>query len=187
MTLNEVYSIALNNAFWIKQNLTRFSNIDPYALARVTTAIAKVESNFNEKAKNTGSSARGLMQILICTQREIELKYLKIEWPVASLKCSSYPKAPVDATKLDKMYSAKYSLLVGQVYLCYQYNRKSINGDWQKAIFAYNQGSFNGKQAGYNYLKKVNAAMNSIDFKKLESISNTTKSLILDGSYLEFL
>lgn len=184
MTLNEVYSIALNNAFWIKQNLTRFSNIDPYALARVSTAVAKVESNFNEKAKNTNSSARGLMQILICTQREIELKYLKIEWPVASLRCKSYPKAPVNASKPDRMYSGKYGLLIGQVYLCYQFNR--YKGDWQKAIFAYNQGSFNGKQAGYTYLKKVNAAMKSIDFKKLESVSNTTKSLILDGSYLEF-
>lgn len=184
MGINEVYSIALNNAFWIQQNLPRFSNIDPYSLARVSTAVAKVESNFNEKAKNTNSSARGLMQILICTQREIELKYLKIEWPVASLNCKSYPKAPVNATKLDKMYNAKYGLLIGQIYLCYQFNR--YKEDWQKAIFAYNQGSFNGKQAGYTYLSKVNTVMKSIDFNKLESIQNTAKSLVLDGSYLEF-
>jgi hypothetical protein len=52
MTLQEVYSQALSNAFWIQQNLPRFSKIDPYALARITTGVAKVESNFSETAKN---------------------------------------------------------------------------------------------------------------------------------------
>lgn len=188
MTQQEVYNQALANAFWITQNIARFKNIDPYALARVSTGVAKVESNFNPTAKNKSSSARGLMQILICTQREIEAKYLKVKnFPEASLPCKSYPKAPVNTKILDKIYTPFYGMLIGQVYLAYQYNRYN---DWAKAIHAFNQGSYNKsapKAAGKTYLAKVNSRLNEIDFAQLEKVANTTRALITDGKYPEFL
>lgn len=188
MKEQEVYNQALANAFWITQNIERFKNIDPYALARVSTGVAKVESNFNPTAKNKNSTARGLMQILICTQREIEAKYLKVKnFPEASIYCKSYPKAPVNTKKLDPLYTAYYGMLIGQVYLAYQYNRYK---DWAKAIHAYNQGSYNKtapKAAGKTYLAKVNKQLNEINFAQLEKVANTTKALITDGKYPEFL
>ncbi len=188
MTQQEVYNQALANSFWITQNLPRFKDIDPYALARVSTGVAKVESNFNPTAKNKSSSARGLMQILICTQREVEAKYLKLKnFPEASLYCKSYPKAPVNTKTLDKIYTPYYGMLIGQVYLAYQYKRYN---DWAKAIHAFNQGSYNNtapKLAGKTYLGKVNTRLNEINFKQLEKVANTTKALITDGKYPEFL
>jgi hypothetical protein len=128
------------------------------------------------------------MQILICTQREIEAKYLKVKvFPEASIYCKSYPKAPVNTKILDKIYTPYYGMLIGQVYLAYQYNRYN---DWAKAIHAFNQGSYNNtapKAAGKTYLTKVNSKLNEIDFASLEKVANTTKALITDGKYPEFL
>lgn len=189
MTEQEVYNQALANSFWITQNIARYKSIDPYRLARVTTAIAKVESNYNPKAKNKNSTARGLMQILICTQREIEAKYLKVKtFPPASIFCKMYPKAPVNVKILDQIYSPYYGLLIGQTYLAYQVIR--YNNDWAKATHAYNQGSYNStapKKGGDIYLAKVNKNLNTTNFAQLEKVANTTKALITDGKYPEFL
>jgi soluble lytic murein transglycosylase-like protein len=152
LTENQVYSYAMD---WANAYASKVG-ADPQRLARTLMAIAKVESNYDASAKNKKSSARGLMQMLINTQREVELKHAKVPFAVAGMRASSFPKAPFVTGGPDAMYDPNYSMQLAAAYLAYQYKR--YKGDWTKAIHAYNQGSYPGtrKNDGIAYVKKVN-------------------------------
>ena len=120
LTEAQVYDRALS----IARNVAPRYNVNPYELAKVTTALARIESNYCPTAKNPQSSARGLMQILLGTQKEIETKFLK------------------KSHEPDKIYDVSYALLLAETYLAYQYTRYK---DWYKATWAYNQGSYSKK------------------------------------------
>jgi len=152
LTESQVYSYAKD---WANVYGPKYG-ADPNDMARVLTGIAKVESTFNPNAKNKKSTARGLMQLLINTQREIESKHAKVPFAIAGVRASSFSKAPVGLP--DKIYDPNYAMQLAAAYLGYQFKR--YGGDWQKAIHAYNQGSFPGtrKQDGINYLAKVTNA-----------------------------
>ena len=152
MTARNIYKLALPIA---KKAAKRF-NANAAELVQYAVAICKVESNFRPQAKNNHSTARGLMQLLICTQREVEKKHIKTKYAPASYSCRSIP-AEVVAAADDKMYDPAYNLTVGIHYLAYQFKRY---GSWKKAVHAYNQGSYrSGNAAGQKYLAKVLTAM----------------------------
>ncbi len=156
MTEKEVYRLALNHA----SDIAPKYGADPIAMARHLTGIASVESRFDPKAKNSGSTARGLMQILICTQREIENKRAKIPFAPAMFDCSYYKhqQPPMVSRELDKVFNPDYAMMLASYELGYQYKR--YGGDWKKAVHAYNQGSYkaSGKE-GNNYASKVTDRM----------------------------
>lgn len=123
-------------------------------LANIGFGIVAVESNHKIDATNKYSTARGLFQVLIGTQREVESKHLKVPFAPAMYETKHFPNAPVTTKSNDKILNdPKYSVEVGLTYLAYQLNR--YKGDVKKAIHAYNQGSYNGKQEGINYTNKV--------------------------------
>jgi|GEM_PF-5652999 len=150
-----------NKALQYANDLLGRYGANPKELAIHITGIAGVESSFNALAKNRGSSARGLVQILINTQRDIEKRIAGISHAKASLYSSKFPDAPFheckgeDCFDVDKIYDWEYALYLGTVYLAYQFHR--YDGDWAKAIHAYNQGSHPGTrvQDGISYLNKV--------------------------------
>lgn len=129
-------------------------------LANYLTAIAYVESTFDPNAKNKNSTARGLTQILINTQRWIETK-LKSPFRPAIYKASKYPKAPVTPySEEDAMYNPDFALMLGAYYLGYNYKRYN---NWYKAITAYHLGSYDSKSAdGKVYLNKVLTAYSNL-------------------------
>ena len=120
-----------------KQIAPKFG-LAPEELAQISTAVAWKESRFNPSAENNTSSARGLMQVLINTQRETEKKYAKVPFAPAKFKSSYYKSAPIGN---DKMFDPEYNMLIGMSYLAYQLKRY---GDIGKGIHAYNQGSYPG-------------------------------------------
>lgn len=130
-------------------------------LAQYLTAIAYVESTFKDDATNKSSTARGLPQVLINTQRWIEVK-LNVAHPVAMYKASKYPKTPTTPYKEDDaMFNPDYALLIGAYYLGYNYIRYN---DWYKAITAYHLGSYNSKSSdGTLYKNKVLNAFEKLD------------------------
>lgn len=139
-------------------------------LANYLTAIAATESRFHEKAENRNSTARGIMQILICTQRENEIKRMHVEFAPAMYSCKIYPTKTVSRDK-DKMFTPEYAILVASYELAYQYKR--YGNDWNKAIYAYNQGSYPRKseakdKEGWAYVEKVldNYKPKSVDIYK---------------------
>lgn len=148
MIESEVYSLAYEAAAKVQ---LRYPTTNQNELAKWATAIAKTESNFNPDAKNKSSTARGLMQMLICTQREVEKKHAKVDFAPASYSCKSYPQSTVDRAE-DKIYDPEYAMLLAVFYLAYQYRRYK---DWHKAVHAYNQGSYPGssKDNGQKYLQ----------------------------------
>lgn len=150
--------------------------IDEDQLAKYLTAIAKLESNYNAGAKNKSSTARGLMQILICTQREIEKKRAKVPFAPASYNCKSFTGQPdtVDSAD-DVIYNPEYCMYLAAHELAYQYKRyvkKYAKNVWQIAAHAYNQGSYPGtrKQDGANYANTVlkNAGTLNEDYAYIE-------------------
>lgn len=115
-------------------------------------AIAFQESRFNEKAKNKTSTAKGLYQILDGTRRDIEKRILKIN----------------DKSPYDDIWKPDYNTYLALGYLAYQYKR--YKNDWQKAIIAYNLGSWKN-QTTTAYLKKHNSDFaelfpNGVDIEK---------------------
>jgi len=121
--------------------------LDKQGLEDLGVAIAMVENRpLDAKARNKSSTARGIMQVLICTQREVEAKYLKIDFPKAQFPCKYYPNAPVGTANDDKMYDADYNVRVGMRYLAYQVAR--YKGDYYKAAYAYHKGSYPVKDDG---------------------------------------
>lgn len=167
----EVMALAKRNASVIAPAY----GIDPEQLAKYLTAIAKLESNYNEKAKNKTSTARGLMQILICTQREIEKKRAKVPFAPASYNCKNFSGQPATVNPdQDVIYNAEYCMFLAAHELAYQYNRykKKYPNGWQIAVHAYNQGSFPGtrKTDGSKYAQTVlkNAGTLNTDFAYME-------------------
>jgi len=148
---NEVYSLA---KFWSDVFAPKVG-ADPNEMAKYLTGIAKKESNYNPNAKNKGSTARGLMQMLIATQREVESKYAKVPFANAHDYTKHFPKAPVNKLLPDKIYDQDYSMQLAAAYLAYLYKR--YKGDWTKTVHAYNQGSYPGvnKSTGANYAASV--------------------------------
>lgn len=153
MTEQQVYNLALQTA----QTVAPEYGMDPVALARASTAIAWIESSYNPNARNKRSTARGLMQMLIGTQREIETKYLRKKH------------------EPNRIFEPAYAMLLAQNYIGYQYNR--YNGDWTKAIHAYNQGSFPGVKPndGRNYAGKWGIALNNQDTASQNLATNRHK------------
>lgn len=118
---SDVYLLALR----IARDIAPRWKVNAHDLARIMTALTLKESTWNPNAKNKKSTARGLAQILLGTQKEIETKLLGI------------PHQP------EKIYDPAYAMLLGSTYLAYHFNRKGY-GTWDKAIHAYNQGSVPG-------------------------------------------
>ncbi|MBL7997033.1 MAG: transglycosylase SLT domain-containing protein [Candidatus Kapabacteria bacterium] len=130
-------------------------------LARVSFAINQKENRpFDTDAKNPGSSARGLMQMLSKTQCEVEQKHLRLK------QCD-----------LNRIWDAEHAVLLAQTYMMFQYKR--YNGDWRKVAHAYNQGSYLPKLKrqftdGELYANSVFAFYNSTDYAALDrSIGET--------------
>jgi hypothetical protein len=158
--LNEkqVYNIALREA----QNIAPLYGVNEVQLARAATAICYIESGYNILAKNKHSTARGIGQLLLPTQQWIENKLAKT------------------GNNPTKVFEPEYSIQLIEHYLGYQYMR--YDKDWGKAIFAYNQGSYNPKRTqGASYARKWSIALNS------QSNSNNYASNSSGKFYLEFL
>ena len=148
MTTEQVKKLVQKTSKKIAENY----GLDENKLSQIATAIIWKESRNDPNAKNKGSTARGLMQVLINTQRETEKKYAKVPFAVAQYKSSYYPEAPVGKT--DKMYDPEYNVLIGMNYLAYQLKRY---GDTTKGIHAYNQGSYPARKFdGMKYADSVN-------------------------------
>lgn len=149
MNKSEVYSKSYEASTVIEKVL----GVPAEQLAKYLTAIAYVESTFNPTATNKKSTARGLTQVLINTQRWIETK-LKLAFPPAIYKASKYPEAPVTAWEdEDGLFKPSYALLIGAYYLAYQYKRYN---DWHKAIMGYHLGSYKkNNNDGITYQNKV--------------------------------
>jgi hypothetical protein len=149
MTENEVFELALT----VSNEIADKYGADASELAMYLTGIARVESNYNPSAKNKKSTARGLLQMLICTQREIEKKYANVEFAPAMVSCKNYPDDIV-AREYDKIFNPDYAMFLSAIELGRQYKR--YGGDWFRAVHAYNQGSA-GKLniAGKLYANKV--------------------------------
>lgn len=156
LTREQVIDKALNAAEFIANKL----GTPETELAKYMIAIAYVESTFNTHAKNKSSSARGLSQVLINSQRWIEGK-LNIPQQPAMMKASKYPKAPVTAiAEEDMMFNPDYALLIGTWYLAYNYGRYN---NWHKAVTAYHLGSYNSTSTdGKIYLAKVLKAFDEL-------------------------
>lgn len=153
MTEEQVYALALQTA----QTVAPDYGADPVALARAATAIAFIESTYNPNARNKRSTARGLMQILLGTQREIETKFLR------------------KAHEPDRIFDPAYAMALAQNYIGYQYER--YGGDWTKAIHAYNQGSFPGVKPrdGKNYAGKWGIALNAQSPRITQNLAMNTR------------
>lgn len=139
LTAQTVYNIAVGV-------LRRFSStaIDANELALLLTALVEKESTYRPDAKNSKSTARGLTQMLICTQRENE-RLMKIPFAPASARCSTLgAKEPVVSAANDKMYDPTYAMMLAAFYLNRQILR--YKGDVRKGLHAYNQGSYNTKK-----------------------------------------
>ena len=153
MTEKEVYSIAIG---YSKQFAGKYK-ANPEELATVLVAIAKVESNLNPSAKNKSSTARGLMQFLICTQREVEKKRAKTGFAPAMYSCKVYPTKTVSLSE-DKMFEPDYAIKLAVHEIGYQFSRYK---KWNMAIHAYNQGSCRAKNSeGNKYAAKVGSKLN---------------------------
>lgn len=127
----------------------------PEEMAAYLTAIAEVESTFRIDARNKNSTARGIMQFLICTQRECEKKRVKGEFAPAMFSCKHYVTKTVDESKDRLLIDADYAVMLAAYELGYQFKRYKQN--WEKAVHAYNQGSYPGGNLneGGKYVAKV--------------------------------
>lgn len=147
----KVYTIALRMA----RTVARKYELEDMAkdLARMAVAVSAVETGgrFNAKAKNPTSTARGLMQILIGTQKAIE-KLLGIKHQPT------------------RIYEPEYAILLGTTYLAYQLKR--YGGSVEKAVYAYNMGSYGVKTAakghGPAYVKLFKQYWKKLDFDALD-------------------
>ena len=187
MTEQDVYRLALQ----IAQDIAPRYDIDVVKLARFTTALANVETGrtYNPLLKNRNSSARGLMQVLSCTQRWMEeklsLPFAPLSVPLGS-SCKQYAgKNPPQVTPdKDKMYEAVYNLRIGMMYVAYQLKRYGL--DERKAAHAYNQGSYNSSSAGAGYASTVLARKNGIDFAAHERRMQDVYAEASKPRYYEF-
>lgn len=154
----QAYNIIVKQSEYLTANIPDFSGINVVELANYGFAVAKTESrSFNTDAKNSNSTAKGMMQIVDGTKQFIETKILKI--PVADIS---------------KMFDPDYNCLLGVAYLAYQYKRY---GDWRKAVIAYNQGSYNDGEAGQSYYATASKFYANTDFASLLPTPKYTASL----------
>jgi SLT domain-containing protein len=122
---------------WLQNNSTVLPdnyNIVKPTLKQKAVSIAWVESNFITTAANKHSTAKGLFQILDGTAKDIQDRILKYKIP-------NY-----------NVFNPEHNALLGVAYLSYQLKRY---GTWDKAIIAYNQGSFRENKDSLAYLNKV--------------------------------
>ncbi len=186
MDKNTVYSIALKHA----KNIAGTYGIKPETIASHVVAIANVESSYNTTARNKKSTARGIMQMLICTQRENEKKRLKVEFAPAMFSCSKvYPTSTVAENQDRILNDPDYAIMLSVYELAYQ--TKRYKNDMTKAVTAYNQGSFPGgnKKEGAKYKDKVFASLGFVPGGNLASNEKTSSKLNFDSStatYKEF-
>lgn len=153
MTEQTAYKLHLEQA----RAVARITSVQEYDLAKYAFAVNKIENrSFKENAKNPSSSARGMMQMLIGTQKELETKYLKV------------------AHNPDKIYQPAYAIYLGQYELARQLKR--YGGNWRKAIHAYNRGSYQANKAntpgfasGENYANSVLSALQKTDYAALNN------------------
>jgi len=186
MTKTEFINLASKHA----PAIAKIYKANAEQLVQHLTAIAEVESRFNELAKNKASTARGIMQMLICTQREVEKKRAKVAFAPAMYSCKSYVTSTVDQSKDTLFTNPEYAIKLALYELAYQYKRY---GSWDKAVHAYNQGSFPGtrKSDGLAYTKKVMNILDkdiSVEFATLtnQSTELTQNFKNLSVSYKEF-
>lgn len=150
MTLQEVTTLAARVAPRIVQVFGGTAN--ELAYRSVIVSAVETGGTFDARAENDASSARGLMQTLICTQRFMEER-LKMPFRESMFSTKK--------TYCEKLYAAKepqkvapaqdyllntpeYGVLIGAAYLAYQLERyKSL----EKALVAYNQGNYSDKAA----------------------------------------
>lgn len=124
MTSEEAYKIHAEQA----QTVADIFDISAGELAQFAFAVNKIENrSFNPNAKNPNSSARGMMQMLTGTQKELETKYLKT------------------AFTPNRIFDANYSVFLGQYELARQLKR--YGGSWRKAVHAYNRGSYQASKS----------------------------------------
>lgn len=167
MTQADAYKIHLQQSY----NVAKKLSVNRLDLAKYAMAVNRYENRqLAPNAKNSKSSARGMMQMLIGTQKELETKYLKV------------------AHNPDKIFEPSYAIYLGQYELARQYIR--YGRDWRKAIHAYNRGSYQPSKSntsnfasGENYATGVINMLYKTDYAALNSengidvtAANTTTS-----------
>ena len=153
MTEQAAYSLHIESS----RKVASMIDVSPSELAQYAFAVNKIENRpLDPKARNKSSSARGMMQMLLGTQKELETKYLK------------------DSHVPDNIFKPDYAIYLGQYELARQYKR--YKGDWRKAIHAYNRGSYQptksntkGFAYGENYANSVVNMLYKTDFASLNS------------------
>lgn len=156
LTRQQVEALARKVAPTVVQKVG--GGVDTNKLVALAVGVSAVETGgvFNSDADNDNSSARGLMQVLICTQRAIEADYgygfaPASYKPQPSCQVKNAPRDTVPKTR-DKMFSPEYGLTIGMTNLAYQLKR--YNNNERLALVAYNQGNASqpAQKRGRNYL-----------------------------------
>lgn len=162
--------------FNIAKDVAPLYGADAAKLTEYLTAIAVVESGLRVDARNKASTARGILQMLICTQRENEKKRLKSSFAPAMFSCKSYPTDKVNEEKDRLLFDVDYAVLLASHELAYQFKR--YKKDWSKAVHAYNQGSFPGTRPndGLAYAKKVYAELEDFVPESYANVAGATYS-----------
>ncbi len=158
MTVNEAYRIHAEQAIAVANLL----KVPADEILMYAFSVQKIENrSYNPNAKNKNSTARGMMQMLEGTQKEVETKFLKL------------PYSP------DKIYDPSYAVFLGQYELVRQYKRYGKN--WRKAVHAYNQGSYQESKSntkifknGELYANRVLNELNSTDFAALNQTTGVS-------------
>lgn len=150
--MNELQAYSIHRS--VAKQISQMFPIDEIVLARVAFSVNRKESNFNEKAKNKNSSARGMMQMLEGTQKEIETKYLRKDY------------------EPERIWNPEYAIYLGQYELARQIMR--YKGDVRKGVHAYNRGSYLPKNkksftSGELYTNSVFAHHARTNYEELEN------------------
>lgn len=147
LTFNQVETIVINAVNSLVKNTKLIDGINVDLLVKHSIALAYQESKFNADAKNKNSSASGLFQILTNTQKDIETRILKIKNQDRS-----------------KIFDPNYSAYLAIAYFAYQVKR--YGNDFNKAIIAYNLGSWKNQ---------TSTAYSKTHFKFYAELFNTKK------------
>jgi len=151
MDKNEFAAIAIKHA----SKIAPAYGAKPAEIADYLLALAQVESGLDSDARNKNSTARGVLQMLICTQRECEKKRAKVAFAPAMFSCKVYKTSTVKESDDRVLNDPDYAIMLSCYELCYQYKR--YKGNIEKAVHAYNQGSYPGGNIneGGKYTAKV--------------------------------
>ena len=116
---DDIWRLLFPVPYWEQiQKQTTALQLDPYLVA----GLIRQESEFNPRARS-GSNARGLMQLLPSTARQVAKK-------VSDRKARSY--------QLSKLYLPQYNLVYGTFYLKSVLDR--FEGSLEQAVASYNAG-----------------------------------------------